>query len=246
MTSQIIPRHIAIIMDGNGRWAKKRFLPRAMGHKAGYKQARALVRHCGEIGVEAVTLYTFSTENWRRPEEEVSFLMDMYVKSLKIEAPELHQNNVQVKIIGDRLGLPQALQEVSAEVEKLTENNTGLKLRLALNYGSRWEIVNATKKIIKAIQEGSLNTQDLSEKTFANYLETADCPDVDLLIRTSGVIRLSNYLLWQCAYAEFYFTEILFPDFSPKELDQAIEWFNSQERRFGKISSQLITPESKG
>lgn len=242
MNPKNIPKHIAIVMDGNGRWAKKRLLPRAMGHKAGYAQARALVKHCGEIGVEAVTLYTFSTENWQRPEEEVSFLMDMYAKALRAEAPELHKNNVQAKIIGDVLGLPQALQESIHELEKLTQNNTGLKLNLAMNYGSRWEIINAVKKISKDIlnNKAEINyLNNLTEEKFSSYLQTAHCPEVDLFIRTSGVIRISNYLLWQIAYAELYFTESFFPDFSPAELDQAILWFSSQERRFGKISEQL-------
>lgn len=234
-----IPKHIAIVMDGNGRWAKKRLLPRAMGHKAGYTQARALVQHCGEIGVEAVTLYTFSTENWQRPEEEVGFLMDMYAKALKIEMPELHHNNVQVKIIGDILGLPRVLQEVIHEIEQLTGNNTGLKLNLAMNYGSRWEIVHAAKNFATDVLAKKIDIKNLTEETFSNYLQTAHCPEIDLFIRTSGVIRLSNYLLWQIAYAELYFTETFFPDFSPAELDQAIAWFSSQERRFGKISEQL-------
>jgi len=234
-----IPRHIAIVMDGNGRWAKKRLLPRAMGHKAGYSQARALVRHCGDLGVEAVTLYTFSTENWKRPEDEVSFLMGMYAKSLRAEAPELHQNNVQVKIIGDILGLPEDLQKASQEVEQLTQANTGLKLRLALNYGSRWEITQAAKNFAQDVLLGHIQIQDLTENNFKNYLQTHDCPEVDLLIRTSGVIRISNYLLFQIAYAELYFTDILFPDFSPDKLDQAIIWFSQQERRFGQISEQL-------
>ncbi len=239
-----IPKHIAIVMDGNGRWAKKRLLPRAMGHKAGYTQARALVKHCGQIGVEAVTLYTFSTENWQRPEEEVSFLMDMYAKALKAEAPELHQNNVQVKIIGNILGLPEPLQIVVHDVENLTKNNTGLKLNLAMNYGSRWEILDAVKKVstdilIQSSLDPLFEINQLTESKFSSYLQTAHCPEVDLFIRTSGVIRISNYLLWQIAYAELYFTEAFFPDFSPNELDQAILWFSSQERRFGKISEQL-------
>ena len=236
----ILPRHIAIIMDGNGRWAKKRFLPRAAGHKAGYSQARDLVKFIGELGVEFLTLYVFSTENWRRPEEEVSFLMNMYIKSLKIEADGLHKNNVQVKIIGDCLTLPSALQEVINSIEKLTEKNSGLKLRLALNYGSKWELTSAAQKFAEHFLLHYQKTGEklvLSEQDFQHYLQTSECPEVDLLIRTSGACRLSNYLLWQCAYAELYFTEILFPDFTPNKLKEALRWYAQQDRKFGTVAT---------
>lgn len=226
-------------MDGNGRWAKRRFMPRAAGHKAGYKQARALVRHAGTLGVEAVTLYTFSTENWRRPESEVNFLMDMYAKCLVKEAPDLNENEVCVKVIGSREGLPEALIKAIDVVESLTTNNKGLKLNLAINYGARWEIIEAAKQFARDVQAGNCTAEDLTEAGFDQYLTTHHCPDVDLFIRTSGAIRISNYLLWQSAYAELYFTDVHFPDFSPKQLDKAIDWFKTKERRFGKISEQL-------
>lgn len=239
VADQKAPAHIAIVMDGNGRWAKKRFLPRAAGHKAGYKQARALVKHAGEIGVEAVTLYTFSTENWRRPESEVNFLMDMYAKCLVKEAPDLDQNNVSVKVIGSRDGLPSDLIDAIKHVEVLTAGNTGLKLNLAINYGSRWEIMDAAKQFSNDVAAGKVAADSLTEAMFGQYLTTNHCPDVDLFIRTSGAIRISNYLLWQSAYAELYFTDVHFPDFNPARLDKAIEWFATKERRFGQISEQL-------
>lgn len=236
---QTIPKHVAVIMDGNGRWAQKRFLPRALGHKAGAKQAHNLVEACGDKGVEAVTLYTFSSENWLRPKEEVSFLMNLYIEAFKKEAKELHQNNVQLKVIGSRHGLPEKLIQTMNDVEALTGDNTGLKLRIAINYGAQWEITDACKQIASKVSAGDLSVDQIDEQCFESHLTTSDCPPVDLFIRTSGEIRISNFLLWQIAYAELYFTAVHFPDFSPAEFEKALDWFSNRTRRFGKTTEQL-------
>lgn len=234
-----LPNHIAIIMDGNGRWAKKRFLPRVFGHKAALKRIKEILRYLSDNGGKALTLYAFSTENWKRPKTEVSFLMNLVIKALKDELKELHENNVVFRTIGDLSGLPVPVQEALIHATAIMANNTGICFNIALNYGGRAEILHATVKIAKQVQTGHLAIEDINEKNFEKFLYTAGLPDPDLMIRTGGEHRLSNYLLWQNAYAELYFTDILFPDFGLSELKTAIEWFDSRERRFGMISEQL-------
>ena len=234
-----IPEHVAIIMDGNGRWAKKRFLPRTMGHKAGVNRLHEVISHSGKIGVKVLTLFAFGRENWSRPQEEVSVLMGLFTNVLISEVKKLHQNNVQLKVVGDRSRLAKSIVEGVAKAEALTQDNTGLKLRVAIDYSGCWDIVTAAKSIAKDIEKGVLKPEDIDESLFAGRLQTLDTPNVDLLIRTSGEHRISNFMLWQIAYAELYFTEVLWPDFKSADMDDAINFFNQKERRFGKTSEQL-------
>ncbi len=229
-----IPNHIAIIMDGNGRWAKKRGLPRYFGHRKGVEAVRTTVRACAEFGVKYLTLYVFSSENWQRPASEVNKLMQLLQELLIKEEPELNKNNVKVKAIGQIERLPAKVRENLNYLIDKTQNNTGLVLVLALSYGSRSEIVDAIKKIpIKEIK-------NLTSEDFRQYLYDPEIPDPDLLIRTGGEIRLSNFLLWQSAYTELYFTDVLWPDFNKKELWKAIEDFSKRKRRFGRVSEYEI------
>jgi undecaprenyl diphosphate synthase len=239
MNPSILPRHIAIIMDGNGRWAKQRRLPRVAGHKAGLEAAHKVVEHCIKQKLEVLTLFVFSSENWRRPEDEVSYLMHLFVTMLQRDANKLHEQNVQLRIIGDRSRFSETLQKHIAKVEKLTESNTGLKLLLAANYGGQWDITEAMRKIATDIRQGSISMDNVTTDTIKKYLSFADLPDPDLFIRTSGEMRISNFMLWQLAYSELYFTDVYWPDFNPSELDKALLFFSSRERRFGYISEQL-------
>ncbi len=224
-----IPRHIAIIMDGNGRWAQKRGLPRVAGHKAGVETVRRTVQACIELGVEVLTLYTFSTENWRRPEQEVKFLIQLAEESAYKEADELHRNNVKVQLAGRRRGLPPSLLAALDETVSLTANNTGLVLNLALNYGGRAEILDATRSIIAACRRGDLDAEALDETTFARYLYTAGLPDPELIIRTAGEQRLSNFLIWQAVGAVFWTTPVFWPDFRREHLLEAIATYQRRE-----------------
>lgn len=239
MTQSRLPEHIALIMDGNGRWAKARFLPRVMGHKTGVKRVKELVRYTSDIGVKVLTLYAFSTENWRRPNDEVSFLMKLMYSALRKEMAELHRERVQFKVLGDVTALNSELQSILSEAETLMANNTGLKLRVAINYGSRSEIVRAFKSLSREVDQGLISMDDVDESSISRLLYTADVPDPDLLIRTGGECRISNFLLWQLAYTELYFVDTLFPDFKIGELDRALKWFGTRERRFGKTSEQV-------
>ena len=234
-----IPRHIAIIMDGNGRWAKERGLPRIAGHREGINSVREITKICGEIGVEYLTLYTFSTENWSRPKREVKALMTLLLSTIKKEIKELHKNDVKFSTIGDISILPKGTIRGIEEGVKLTFNNSGLNLVLALNYGSRQEILSAVNNIVLDIDKGSLNSNSIDENIFSSYLDTNNCPDPDLLIRTSGELRISNFLLWQSAYTEMYLTDTYWPSFRKNELFTAIIDFQSRQRRFGKTSEQL-------
>ena len=230
------PRHIAIVMDGNGRWAKRRMLPRALGHRAGAEAVRKVVRLCGELGIQALTLFAFSTENWQRPEDEVNKLMSLFLNALEKEVPKLHKNQVQLKVIGDIGRFSQVIQQRVQEAEALTANNTGLKLRIAANYGGRWDMLQAMQRF------AADNPQDVSqvdEQQLAPYLSTADLPELDLFIRTGGEQRVSNFLLWQLAYAELFFTDTLWPDFDRQALETAIQTFAQRERRFGMTSAQV-------
>ncbi|KYH35803.1 isoprenyl transferase [Clostridium tepidiprofundi DSM 19306] len=231
----LMPRHVAIIMDGNGRWAKKRNLPRTVGHRAGVETIREIVKECSNLGIKYLTLYAFSTENWKRPKEEVTTLMKLLSEYLKNEFEELNRNNVVINHIGDISKLPSVCQkELSIAYEK-TKYNTGLVLNLALNYGGRNEIVDAVKKISRDISEGRLIIDDIDESIINDYIYTSGMPDPELIIRTSGEIRLSNFLIWQSAYSELYFTDILWPDFNKTNLKEAILDYQKRHRRFGGV-----------
>jgi len=234
-----VPKHIAIIMDGNGRWAKDRGLPRIAGHREGINSVREITRICGEIGVEYLTLYTFSTENWNRPKTEVKALMTLLLSTIKKEIKELHENNVKFSTIGDITSLPKGTIKGLQNGINLTVNNTGLNLVLALNYGSRQEILEAVRNIIDKVKEEELNSAMINEEFFSSYLDTNNYPDPDLLIRTSGELRISNFLLWQCAYTEMYLTDTFWPSFRKDNLFKAIIDFQNRERRFGKTSEQI-------
>jgi undecaprenyl diphosphate synthase len=230
-----VPEHVAIIMDGNGRWAKKRALPRIAGHHEGMKVVRKTTRLANTLGIKVLTLYAFSTENWKRPKNEVEYIMKLPEEFLGTFLPELIEENVQVKMMGYKDQLPvHTLNAIEKAIEE-TKNNDGLVLNFALNYGSRAEIIDATKQVLNDYKSGILNEEELDEEVFSSYLMTSSMQDPDLLIRTSGEIRLSNFMLWQLAYSEFWFTDVLWPDFREKHLLEAIEVFQSRQRRFGGI-----------
>ena len=234
-----IPNHIAIIMDGNGRWARDRSLPRIAGHREGINSVREITRVCGEIGVNYLTLYTFSTENWRRPPSEVKALMSLLLKTINKEVKELHKNNVKFKIIGELDSLPKPTVDGLKNGEKLTAENSGLNLCLAINYGSRKEILDAVKLTIAKVQNEDLKINQVDEAFFSKQLYTKDIPDPDLMIRTSGEYRLSNFLLWQSAYTEIYMTDAYWPNFRESQLIDSINDYQNRERRFGKVSDQI-------
>ncbi|ABK61081.1 MULTISPECIES: isoprenyl transferase [Clostridium] len=230
-----IPEHIAIIMDGNGRWAKKRKLPRTVGHKAGVETIREIVKECSKLNVKALTLYAFSTENWKRPKDEVSALMKLLVEYLKKELKELHEENVVIRYIGDISKLPKICQDELINASNRTQNNTGLILNLALNYGGRNEIVNAIKSIAEKVKNNTLQIHEIDESTIEEFLYTKNLKDPDIIIRTAGEQRLSNFLLWQCAYSEFWYTDIKWPDFKKQDLLRAIYDYQNRDRRFGGL-----------
>ena len=234
-----IPRHIAIIMDGNGRWAKKRNLPRVAGHKEGVESVRYIVESCAHLGVEVLTLYTFSTENWNRPKDEVSTLMRLIVRSLQNETNELHKNDIRLSTIGDTASLPDIVQnELTQAIEK-TKNNTRLTLNLALSYSGRWELLEAVRTIIREFENGKLTNDDINERLISSHLTTKNLPDPDLMIRSGGEYRISNFLLWQLAYSELFVSEVFWPDFRTEELYKAVKDFQQRERRFGLVSEQV-------
>lgn len=235
-----VPRHIAIIMDGNGRWAEKRFMPRAFGHQAGVKAVRKIVEHCAEQGVEVLTLFAFSSENWRRPKEEVSLLMSLFVETLQREIDTLDKNGICLRFIGDRSAFPAALQEKILEGEAQTKDNKVLTLVIAANYGGHWDMCQAVQKVVDKMATGELRKQPISPGLIKEHLSTADLPDPDLFIRTGGEERVSNFLLWQLAYTELYFTTTLWPDFDQNSLDDAINSFKSRQRRFGHTGEQIV------
>ncbi|MBU4343082.1 MAG: isoprenyl transferase [Candidatus Omnitrophica bacterium] len=230
----VVPKHIAIIMDGNGRWAEKRGLPKIMGHKQGVESIKKAVQACIKFGVKYLTLYAFSTENWLRPRKEVEGLFKLLENFLDSQFQIFHKNNVRLRIIGDRGRIAPFLRKKIEQAEKDTESYNSLVLNIALSYGARQEIVSAVKNISEDVKKGSVETSDVDEKLFSEYLYTKDCPDPDLLIRTSGEMRISNFLLWQISYAEFYVTTKLWPDFGEKDLKIAIEEYDNRERRYGK------------
>ena len=230
---QKLPRHVAIIMDGNGRWAKKHKLNVAMGHRQGVETLREIIRHTDDLGIEALTIYAFSTENWNRSKEEVAALMQLILDFFKSEIDELMEKNVRILILGDKAVFPQKQREVLIEAEQRTGKNTGLTLNICLNYGGRAELVRAAKSIAEDVQAGKLTLDNVNEQTISDRLYTSGQPDVDLMIRTSGEMRLSNFLLYQCAYAEFLFPKVLWPDFSVQDYDEALMAYGGRERRFG-------------
>jgi len=236
---QKVPNHVAVIMDGNGRWAKGKGMNRIFGHKNALTAIRQVADASSEIGVKFLTMYAFSTENWKRPKLEVDALMSLLISTLKKELPEFQRKNVKVNAIGNLASLPKSAQKVLENVIDSTKNNTKITLTFALSYGSREEIVNAIKNISKKVVNKELNIEEISEKTINNHLYTFNLPDVDLMIRTSGEQRISNYLLWQMAYAELYFTDILWPDYREEHYYDAIIEYQNRERRFGKTSEQI-------
>lgn len=233
-----LPRHIAIIMDGNGRWAQKRGNQRIFGHRNAIAAVRDTVEAAAELGVEYLTMYAFSTENWKRPKIEIDALMSLLVSTINTETKTLTTNNVRLLTIGNTASLPQGVQEQLQNALETTANNTGLKLILALSYGARWEILNAVKKLVSDVRSDRLDTNEI-DQAFEKYLDTAGIPDPELLIRTSGEFRISNFLLWQIAYSELYFTETLWPDFRRENLYDAIVSYQCRERRFGKTADQI-------
>ncbi|MEP0841655.1 MAG: isoprenyl transferase [Phycisphaerae bacterium] len=234
-----LPRHVAIIMDGNGRWARQRGLSRIKGHVEGAAGVRDIITHCARLQLEALTLYSFSAENWKRPKPEVDALMDLYVEYLVKEREEIMENNVRLVQIGRRVGLPEPVLRELDRTRELSAGNTGLTLCLAINYSSRNEIVDAVRRIARRVLAGELAPDQIDEQTVSDSLDTAGIPDPDLLIRTAGEMRLSNYLLWQISYAEFYVTDVLWPDFRKEHLNQALRAYAARERRFGGIKNDL-------
>lgn len=233
------PEHIAIIMDGNGRWAGSRGLPRAAGHRAGVKALRNIVEYCAGEGIRGLTVYAFSSENWRRPKHEVGILMELFINALDEQVEELHRHQVNIRFIGDLSRFPEKLRQSITSAEVLTGDNDGLQLRVAANYGGRWDICNAFKMLYARIEAGEFSLDEVDEQLLGQFLALSDLPEPDLFIRTGGERRISNYLLWQLAYTEMYFTDVFWPDFSADNLIEACEWFEQRQRRFGRTSEQL-------
>jgi len=234
-----LPKHVAIIMDGNGRWAKKRFLPRPAGHKAGIKSARKVVEAAAKSGIEVLTLFVFSSENWRRPPVEVDSILQLFLKALTDDIVQLHKNNIRLKVIGDVTSFPESIQKAINSAQTLTQNNTGLTLVLAANYGGLWDITQAVKCIARQVQNGDMHAEQIDETVIKANLITNDLPDPDLFIRTSGEQRISNFYLWQLSYAELYFTDTPWPDFDDVAFNKALIHYAERERRYGFTSEQL-------
>ncbi|MFY9261064.1 MAG: isoprenyl transferase [Gallionella sp.] len=231
-----VPRHIAIIMDGNGRWAKQRFMPRVMGHQRGVESLREIIKSCRDLGVQYLTVFAFSSENWRRPPDEVTFLMSLFIKVLERETRRLHRDNMRLKIIGDRTPFNDKLKKCMSDGETLTANNTGLTFTVAANYGGRWDVMSAVKSMLNDHPEHAV---DFTEADLHPYLSMSEAPEPDLFIRTGGEQRISNFMLWQLAYTELYFTDTSWPDFNRQELELAIASYQKRERRFGRTSEQV-------
>ncbi|WP_260261165.1 polyprenyl diphosphate synthase [Vibrio intestinalis] len=239
LSPELLPKHIAIIMDGNGRWAKAQGKPRVFGHKNGVAAVRKTITTSAKLGIKAVTLFAFSSENWRRPEEEVGVLMELFISVLSSEVKRLHKNNLRLRVIGDKSRFNDRLQKKIAQAEELTAGNSGMVINIAANYGGKWDIMQATKAIAAMVEKGDINVDEVSEELITQHLTMADLPEVDLLIRTSGECRISNFMLWQMAYAEMYFTPIYWPEFNEDSLIDAISWFIDRERRFGCTGEQI-------
>ncbi|HHG3601400.1 isoprenyl transferase [Vibrio parahaemolyticus] len=237
--SDSLPKHIAIIMDGNGRWAKSKGKPRVFGHKKGVNAVRKTVAAASKLGIKAMTLFAFSSENWRRPEEEVGLLMELFITVLSSEVKKLHKNNLQLRVIGDTSRFSERLQKKIVEAENLTASNTGMVINIAANYGGKWDITEAAKALALKARNGEIRVEDINEQLITEHLTMADLPEVDLLIRTSGECRISNFMLWQMAYAEMYFTPEFWPEFDEDSLVEAVTWFLNRERRFGCTGEQV-------
>jgi undecaprenyl diphosphate synthase len=234
-----LPQHIAIIMDGNGRWARSRMLPRYVGHREGVKAVRRIVEACRNKGIKALTLFAFSSENWRRPSDEVGLLMDLFIRTLKREVDTLHKNGIRIRFIGDHSAFPGDLRELIARAETRTRMNTELELVIAANYGGHWDITEACRRVAARIASGEFKSEDITTDMIAGEISLADLPEPDLFIRTGGEQRISNFLLWQLAYTELYFTETLWPAFDEHALDDAIRYYASRQRRFGRTGEQV-------
>lgn len=239
LSAQQWPKHIAVVMDGNGRWANKRHMPRAAGHKAGVDATRKIVENCAKNHIQVLTIFAFSSENWSRPAAEVSSLMALFVSTIMAEVKKLNTKNVRVQFIGDRARFSEKLQKSINEAEVLTAENTGLHLNIAANYGGRWDVVNACRSIAKQLKDNSLTLQDIDETLFASFTSLNGMPEPDLFIRTGGEQRISNFLIWQLAYSELYFVDTLWPDFSDEDFNAAVAWYAGRQRRFGKTGQQL-------
>ncbi|HCH4455430.1 TPA: isoprenyl transferase [Vibrio parahaemolyticus] len=237
--SDSLPKHIAIIMDGNGRWAKSKGKPRVFGHKKGVNAVRKTVAAASKLGIKAMTLFAFSSENWRRPEEEVGLLMELFITVLSSEVKKLHKNNLQLRVIGDTSRFSERLQKKIVEAENLTASNTGMVINIAANYGGKWDITEAAKALALKARNGEIRVEDINEQLITEHLTMADLPEVGLLIRTSGECRISNFMLWQMAYAEMYFTPEFWPEFDEDSLVEAVTWFINRERRFGCTGEQV-------
>ena len=240
-----LPRHVAVIMDGNGRWAEKRNKARIMGHRAGVETVRGIVKSCGEKGIEVLTLFAFSSENWRRPEQEVSLLMELFITALGREVKRLHKNNVRLRVIGGADKFGKALQDRIKKAEELTKDNTGLTVVIAANYGGRWDVTQAARKLAQQVKDGSLEVNDITPERMATQVSLHDLPEPDLFIRTGGEKRISNFLLWQLAYTELYFTDTLWPDFDKQAFEEALQSFASRQRRFGQTGKQVEQAKEK-
>lgn len=235
----LLPKHIAIIMDGNGRWAKQRNLPRSAGHEAGAKTVEEVIKLCGDKGIEILTLFAFSNENWGRPDEEIEFLMELFLQTLQQRTQTLHENNIQIRFIGDYTRFNEKLQQNIIKAQQLTANNAGLKLNVAINYSGRWDITEAARQIAQLVANKKITANEITPETFQNYLSLAGLPDPDLMIRTSGEQRVSNFMLWQFAYTEFYFTSVHWPDFNKNAFEEALMQYATRQRRFGLTAEQL-------
>lgn len=238
-STDALPRHIAVVMDGNGRWANKRHLPRAAGHKAGVNATRKLVENCAKKPIEALTVFAFSSENWNRPEAEVSSLMALFIATIGLEVKKLHKKNVRVRFIGERTRFSDTLQKSINQSEVLTQNNTGLQLNIAANYGGRWDVVEACKSLLRDVTENNKDISEINEASFEQHVALSQLHAPDLFIRTGGEQRISNFLIWQTAYSELFFIDTLWPDFSDEELDIALSWYAGRQRRFGKTGQQM-------
>ena len=239
-SEQGLPRHIAVVMDGNGRWANKRHLPRIAGHKAGVNATRKIVENCAKARIESLTIFAFSSENWNRPEDEVSSLMALFITTISAEVKKLHKKNVCVRFIGDRSRFAEKLQKSINESEFLTKDNTGLHLNIAANYGGRWDVVNACKSLVSQVENKDISISEIDEEIFSEHVSLSDQPAPDLFIRTGGERRISNFLIWQLSYTELYFVDTLWPDFSDEHLNEALSWFAGRQRRFGKTGQQVM------
>lgn len=239
LSSDVLPQHIAIIMDGNGRWAKAQGKPRVFGHKNGVAAVRRTISTAAKLGIKAVTLFAFSSENWRRPEAEVGVLMELFITVLSTEVKKLHKNNLRLRVIGDKTRFSSRLQTKIAQAEELTSSNSGMVVNIAANYGGKWDITEAMRSIAVKVASGELSPDQIDETLITQSLTMSDIPEVDLLIRTSGECRISNFMLWQLAYAEMYFTPIYWPEFGKESLIEAVTWFVNRERRFGCTGEQV-------